>query len=147
MDSLKTLFAESYIEVPESKIDLFDELSEEVDTVKESLEASEKEKAELAEQVEKLTRSKVLSEASSDLASTQASKLSELTTEIEYVSEEVFTEKVKTIKESLFNSTVKTEESSGVAEGSTETVIEGVTDSSADMPKSMQAYLKALSNK
>ena len=147
MDSLKTLFTESYIEVPESKVDLFDELSEEVDTVKESLEASEKEKAELAEQVEKLTRSKVISEASSDLAATQASKLSELTTEIEYVSEEVFTEKVKTIKESLFNSTAKEEESSDVVEGSTETVIEGVTDPSADLPKSMQAYLKALSNK
>jgi len=144
MGSLKSLFTESYIEVPESKVDLFDELSEEVDTVKESLEASNKEKAELAEQVETLIRAKVIAEASTDLASTQASKLTELTEEIEYVSEEVFADKVKTIKESLFSTIEESQEEK--SEGSTETIIEGASED-ANVSNSMKAYLKTLSNK
>ena len=100
--SLKGVFTEHYIEVPDSKKDLVDQLSNEIDELKESFEAKEAETKFLVESVESLTRSKILSEESGSLVDTQAAKLLDLVEDIEFVSEETFRKKVTTIKESFF---------------------------------------------
>jgi len=151
MHALQGVFTEHYIEVPESKVDLVDELAEQVTEIKESLANAEAEKSQLAEQVELLQREKIISEASADLASTQASKLSSLVEETEFVDAETFAAKVETIKEGFFNESTKTEEV--LAESKTEdsaqtevkTIVEGETDPNAKLPKDMQKYVKHLS--
>ena len=64
-------------------------------------------KTELAKQVEILQREKVITEATSDLASTQASKLSSLVEEAEFVDVETFAAKVATIKEGFFKDSLR----------------------------------------
>ena len=55
MTSLKDLFTESYIEVPESKVDLVDELAAEVEELEASNDAISKQ-MEMQEELEELKR-------------------------------------------------------------------------------------------
>jgi hypothetical protein len=56
----------------------------------------------LLEELQVLRREKIIAEASSDLADTQAAKLAELVEDTEFVDTETFTAKVATIKEAYF---------------------------------------------
>jgi hypothetical protein len=106
MNSLKDLFTESYIEVPESKVDLVDELAETVEELEEKLNSSTGKQIEMAEELETLKREKVIREASKDLAETQVEKLKGLVEDIDFEDEETFTKKVATVKESYFKKSV-----------------------------------------
>ena len=148
MKALQSTFTEHYIEVPDSKVDLVDELSEEVTEMKESLANAEAEKSELASQVVTLQREKIISEASTDLASTEAGKLSSLVEDTEFVDADTFSAKVATIKEGFFKESNQSEElvesqDSTVTE--TQTIVEGAVDPQAKLPKDMAKYVQHLS--
>jgi len=149
MHALQGVFTEHYIEVPESKVDLVDELAEQVTEIKESLASAEAEKAELASQVELLQREKIIAEASVDLASTQAGKLASLVEEAEYVDAETFAAKVATIKEGFFKESETTtetlSESEETAQTEVKTIVEGEVSEEAKLPKDMAKYVKHLS--
>jgi len=144
MGSLKDLFVESYIEVPEAKTDLFDELEKESLEVKESLEIATNEVADLSEKVEELTRAKILAEQTRDLASTQVEKMKALTEEVEFVSEEAFAEKVATIKGSVFKSSSKSEDIVEDTHSETEVIVEGESGINENVSNDMKKYLSAL---
>ena len=111
MNSLKDLFTESYIEVPESKVDLVDDLAEQVEELETQLNTSTANAIEMTEKLETLQREKIINEASRDLADTQVEKLKSLVAEVEFNDEETFAKKVATVKESYFNKTKKIAES------------------------------------
>ena len=111
MNSLKDLFTESYIEVPESKVDLVDDLAEQVEELETQLNTSTANAIEMTEKLETLQREKIINEASRDLADTQVEKLKTLVAEVEFNDEETFAQKVATVKESYFNKTKKIAES------------------------------------
>ena len=102
MNKLKDVFTESYIEVPESKIDLVDELSEQVEELEEALNARTEEALEQAKAIEDFTRAAIVAEAAKDLPDTQAEKLAGLVESIDFEDEETFTKKVATVKEAHF---------------------------------------------
>ena len=102
MNGLKDLFVENYIEVPEGKVDLVDDLAEQVEELEEKLNKSTAQAMEVSEELETLKREAIIREASKDLAETQVEKLKTLAGDIDFVSEEAFTTKVATIKESYF---------------------------------------------
>ena len=112
MNSLKDLFTESYIEVPEAKVDLVDELAAQVDELEEANNDVIKKNIEMTEELEELKRDKVIAEASEGLAATQVEKLKKLAEDVDFESEETFAKKVATIKESYF--TKKTTESADI---------------------------------
>ena len=112
MNSLKDLFTESYIEVPEAKVDLVDELAAQVDELEEANNDVIKKNIEMTEELEVLKREKVIAEASEGLAATQVEKLKKLAEDVDFESEETFAKKVATIKESYF--TKKTTESADI---------------------------------
>jgi hypothetical protein len=151
MKALQNTFTEHYIEVPDGKVDLVDELAEECSTIKESLANAEAEKAELSQKVEELSREKIISEASVDLASTQAAKLENLLEEVKYEGAESFETKVATIKESFFNeSTSEADEVSDTVDtANTEikTIVEGEEhiDPMSKLPADMAKYVSHLS--
>ena len=102
MNKLKDVFTESYIEVPESKIDLVDELSDQVEELEEALNVRTEEALEQAKTIEDYKRAAIVAEASKDLPDTQAEKLASLVESIDFDDEETFTKKVATIKEAHF---------------------------------------------
>lgn len=109
MGKLKDLFVESYIDVPESKVDLVDELAEQVSELEEALNAQTGETIALSEEIEVLKRDAIIAEATRGLADTQVEKVKELVEGIDFESEESFAKKVATIKESYFSQKVKQE--------------------------------------
>jgi len=137
MNSLKDLFTESYIEVPESKVDLVDDLADEVKELEEQLNKETEKNIEMKEALEELVRKDIIREASKDLAETQVAKLESLAEGVEFEGPEEFATKIATLKESYFKSDAV---ESVVAE-------ESEDDSEADaveINESMAQYLTAI---
>ena len=147
MKALHGVFTEHYIEVPDSKVDLVDELSEEVTSVKESLADAEEQNKVLVEEIEKLHRVQILAEASSDLATTQAAKLSSLVEEVKFEDAATFAAKVATIKEGFFSDSDSSEEELTESSDSqnVKTIVEGQVDANSKMSSDMQRYVSTLS--
>lgn len=120
MTKLKDLFTESYIEVPESKVDLVDELAQANEELEEQFNQAMAKSLELSEQLESLKRDAIIREHSRDLAETQVEKLKSLVEDIDFEDDDTFATKVKTIKESYFTKKADTsasEEVTGVEVG------------------------------
>ena len=148
MKSLKTLFEENYVEVPESKVDLYDELEEEATQLKEDV-AKFKDIADtLADRVDDLNREKILSEATKDLAETQTAKLLKLAEGVEFDGE--FTKNVETLKKFYFTGEGETltEETQETEEETVETIVEGADveeeTSEAPVDPAMASYMETL---
>lgn len=136
MNNLKELFVESYIEVPESKVDLVDELAASVEELEEKLNSQTGSVLEMREKLEEYQRETVVRESARDLADTQVEKLRSLVSSLDFEDEESFAEKVKTVKESYFKKEVT----------STEEVIEEDWDSESTVETNsiMNQYLSAI---
>jgi len=136
MNGLKDLFIENYIEVPESKVDLVDDLAEQVETLEEKLNTATAQAIEISESLETYKRSAIIREAAKDLAETQVEKLEALVADIDFVSEDTFASKVATIKESYFSKTT-----AGIVSEEVEEV-EG--DSIVETSDAMARYVSAI---
>ena len=112
MNKLKDLFTESYIQVPEGKTDMVEELADTVDDLEGKLNKATDDAINMAEELENFRREAVIREASKDLADTQVEKLTQLVDNIDYEDQETFAKKVATVKESYFktNKVADTEE-------------------------------------
>ena len=122
MEKMKDLFTESYIDVPESKVDLVDELAESVDELETKLNEQTQKVIDTTVELEGYKRNTIIREATRDLAETQVEKLKSLVEDVDFGSEEIFAEKVNTIKESYFSKTIKEEVSQEIAEEADQTV-------------------------
>ena len=103
MSKLKDLFVESYVEVPESKVDLFDELTAANEELEETANSAVVKAMKLAEELETYKRDAIIREATKGLAETQVAKLTSLVEDIDFEDEATFAQKVKTIRESYFS--------------------------------------------
>tara|TARA_B100001057_G_C22742178_1_gene908243 strand:- start:44 stop:1192 length:1149 start_codon:yes stop_codon:yes gene_type:complete len=106
MTSLQAVFKEHYIEVPEGKEDLIDDLAEQVSELEESLNKSTEENISLNSQVHSFEKDAIIRDASSGLAETEAEKLSKLAEDVEFDTKDSFQQKVDTIKQSYFKGEV-----------------------------------------
>lgn len=137
MNNLKDLFTESYIEVPESKVDLVDELAAEVEELEEAHNTAVAKTLEMQEELETYKRNAIIAEAAEGLVATQAEKLKKLAEDLDFDDAETFAEKVATIKESYFTKTVS--ESADIEEEATDD-----NDVSAVTSDTMAQYLSAI---
>ena len=106
MNNLKDLFTESYIEVPESKVDLVDELSESVEELETALNETTAKSIEMQGELEELKRDAIVREHASGLAETQVEKLKKLAEDLDFEDWDTFSTKVVQIKESYFTKKV-----------------------------------------
>ena len=137
MDGLKDLFVESYVEVPESKVDLVDDLAEQVEELEDALNSQTAKNIEMTEELELFQRYEVIREHAHGLAETEVEKLAALAEDLDFVDEETFSAKVKTIKESYFTKEVKTAEVG-------DDLVEDTADNSVEVSSVMDSYLQAL---
>ena len=148
MKALQGVFTEHYIEVPDSKVDLVDQLSDEVTSVKESLADVNEKNVALAEELETLHREKILSEATADLASTQVAKLASLIEEVDFVDADTFASKVAVIKEGFFSDSDSKEEeviTESTDSTNVKTIVEGEIDPNSKLSNDMKRYISTLS--
>jgi len=134
MNKLKDLFVESHIEVPEDKVDLVDELADNVEELEAKLNESTERSIQMAEELETYKRESVIREATKDLAETQVEKLKSLAENVDFDDEETFAKKVAQLKESYFSKTAKTQED----------IVEDDDSPIVESTGSMESYLKAI---
>ena len=144
MTSLKDTFVNHYIEMPEGKTDMFDEISQQNCELAEDVDAKQAKIDELSEQIVSLEKAQIVSELSEGLATTQVAKFKELTEDIAWESPEAFTKKAKVIRESYFAQ--KKVEESEVKKANTETTTQVVVEEveeQTDENSLMSRYIKA----
>ena len=133
---LKQVFSENFIDVPEEKVDLVDEMTEQLDTMEKKLNSQIEENVALTKEIGGYIKNGIVTELSDGLSVAQKEKFASLTDAVEFENEESFREKVKTIRESYFNN--------GKPEATT--VSEDVeVDASTQVEGTMGAYVNALS--
>jgi len=133
--SLHSLFEENYIEVPDSKVDLVDELALQVEELEEKFNKTTEDAMAIAEELQQYKREAIIREHSRDLAETQVEKLKSLVENVDFESEASFSKKVATVKESYFSKTITTEDiSEGTDDG----------DAPANVSGIMEQYLTAI---
>jgi len=145
INGLKKLFEEHYVEVPEDKFDVVEELANRLDEMEDKLNEEVASNIVAQQDIEELQREKIISESSNDLADTQVEKLKALLEDVDFENVENFVEKVSTLKESYFG--IKTLEA--VSDDSTvvseDADFSGKGDVAQPMNESMSKYTSALS--
>lgn len=136
MEKMKDLFVESYIDVPESKVDLVDELADQVEELEERLNDQTGESIKIYEELEQYKRDAIVTEAARGLADTQVEKLKGLVENLDFDDAVSFASKVETIKESYFSKQIN--EDTGVVDEEPEQTVE--------VSSTMDSYLQAIRN-
>ncbi len=138
MSKLKDVFVESYIEVPESKVDLVDGLQEQVEELEGALNTRTEEAMKQAQVIENFERQSVIAEASKDLPDTQAEKLAGLVESIDFDDTESFAKKVAIVKETHFAAPAV---ESVIAE---DTEVDADDADTTEISETMASYLSAI---
>jgi len=99
---LKDLFKEHYIDVPEEKYNVLDDLTNQNKKLEDKLNEQIEKNVELSKKVSDADRSSIVAEISDDLADTEKEKFTSMAENVEYDSADKFREKLETIKESYF---------------------------------------------
>lgn len=102
MTKLKQVFVESYIDVPDSKIDLVDDMAAQVSELEETVNSQIEQMMEMHNKVSEFERADVIREHSDGLAQSEIEKFNSLIENIEFESIESFSAKLQTVKESYF---------------------------------------------
>ena len=137
MIGLKSLFEEHYISIPDEKVDVVEGMADSIREMEAKLDEQVKANVKLQSRLNETARKNIVNEVSDGLADTQKDKLAALAESLEFTTEEEFSKKVTTIKESYF--TEKTVTQSEVAD---ETPVEGASDK--DISPAMAQYLDAM---
>ena len=144
---LKDLFKEHYIDVPEEKYNVLDDLTNQAKKLEEKLNEQFEKNVVLSKKVSEAEKVKIIDEVSSDLADTEKEKFNSMAENVEYDSAEKFKEKLETIKESYFpktriaEATSKADEVDAVAANAP---IESSTDAMAAYTAAITKNLKSV---
>jgi len=133
---LKNLFEEHYISIPDDKVDAVESMANSIREMEERLDEQVKSNVKLQERLNESARKEILNTVSEGLADTQKDKLAALAEGVEFTTEEEFSKKVKTIKESYFKEGTVTQ-----SEVADETPVEGVDN---DLNPAMASYVDAM---
>jgi len=107
IDGLKNLFTEHYIDIPEEKVDIVEELAEKCNELEISLNEEMNHNIELKKALTEQIKIEAIYTACEGLTQTQVEKLKSLAESIEFTTDGEFNNKLATLKESYFQVPVK----------------------------------------
>jgi len=138
---LKSLFKEHYIDVPEEKYNVLEDLTNQGKELEAKLNEQIEKNVNLTKEVSEFHKTKAILDVTADLAETEKEKFVSMAENVEYDSAEKFREKLETIKESYFPKT-KIEETASKDEVDSVAANEPAIEASSD---AMAAYTAAIS--
>jgi len=153
LNGMKGLFEQNFIQVPEEKIDLMDELSDENEELRDEVNEQVAENMELRKEILALRCDDIFESYCDGLADTQVEKLRTLAEGIEFDSEELFEEKLAVLKESYFGNARRVKAPAPVTENLIEEIILDSGDDEQEIAEEttvnpiMQHYTSALARK
>ena len=136
MAGLKNLFVEHYIEVPEEKTDLVEELAATVASQEEALAEQVKKNEELNKALNESKAQEVLRKICEGLTEVQVAKIKSLAEGVEFTTEGEYSQKLAVIRENYFPTGKKTSEAP-------KALVE--TEAQPEVSNSMDYYVKAIS--
>ena len=140
MTGLRGLFNENYIDIPEEKVDLVDELASKVTDLESSINEEMERNIVLRKELVESQKSVILSASCADLTESQAVKLSSLSEGVEFEDEVAFAAKLEVIKENYF-----TKEEVVVEEVIVDDEPLELAEENTPVDPGMSAYLNAIS--
>ena len=143
LKGMKDLFVESYVEVPENKVDVVAEMTEELTNKSEALDEAIDTNIELKKELVGMKKAQIVIECTDGLADTQMDKLNDLLEMVDFEDAVQFTGRVKSIVETYFK------KSSNGENLNEEKTVEGEEHNSENLneedEKLMSSYVEALS--
>ena len=136
ISGLKSLFEEHYVDIPDEKYDILGQQSAQIDELEAKLNEQIEKSASLKSEKDVLVRESVFATVASDLADTEIEKFKSLAEDVEFTTEESFSEKLETLKESYFPKATTVAESVDAVEENGQ---------SFDTTGAMSAYMNAIS--
>jgi hypothetical protein len=130
---LKNLFEEHYINIPDEKVDVLEGITEDLCKMEERLDEQVKRNIELQNRLNESAKKIIVNQISEGLVDTQKDKLASLAEGVEFTTEEDFSKKLNTIKESYFPK-----------EGAPKVVADETPVESEEVTPAMAAYLQAM---
>ena len=133
IEGLKKLFVEHYVEVPEDKYNVVDELANRLDEMEAKVDAEVQKNMDINEELENLKRQNVVKEACEDLSDSQKEKMVSLSNGVDFTDQADFEEKIAEIKEAYFgvdSETIAEETVQEEGNGDFDTEVEKVLDPS-----------------
>ena len=145
---LKSLFKEHYIDVPEEKYNVLDDLTNQTKDLESKLNEQIEKNVNLSKEVSDLHKREAIAEVSEDLTDTETEKFISMAENVEFESSEKFKEKLETIKESYFPKTKSevAEENSVDSVAANEPAVEASSDAMAAYTAAISKNLKALNS-
>ena len=143
---LKSLFKEHYIDVPEEKYNVLDDLTNQTKDLESKLNEQIEKNVNLSKEVSDLHKREAIAEISEDLTDTETEKFVSMAENVEFDSAEKFKEKLETIKESYFPKTKSevTEQDSVDSVAANEPAVEASSDAMAAYTAAISKNLKAI---
>lgn len=109
ISGLRQLFAENYIDIPEDKISVVEELGSKVESLEARLNEEIDRNVKLNKSLNESKKYEVLSNACDGLTNTQAEKLKSLAEGVEFTTANEFTTKISTLRENYFPTSVNSQ--------------------------------------
>jgi|TARA_B100001059_G_scaffold23624_1_gene18968 hypothetical protein len=131
---LKQVFVENYIDLPEEKVDVVEEIQTQLDVMETKLNESIEENVELNKSVGTYIKNGIVTEIAEGLSLAQREKIVSLAEAVEFENEESFRAKVSTLRESYFSTKPEVT-----------TVTEDVQVENLPVGDAMAAYAQAIS--
>lgn len=113
---LKNLFAEHYIDIPEEKVNLIDELTEKVVDLESKLNEEIEKSVSYRKELIEAKKSEITHEICDGLTATQVEKIKSLAEGVEFSTEDEYKSKLETIRENYFPTGVKKADASQLHE-------------------------------
>jgi len=140
ISGLKKLFEEHYIDVPDEKEDVFENLVVEVAELEEKLDEQTEKHMETVKELNTYKAAHIFKTISEGMVDTDVEKLAELTEDVEYDTDEQYKEKLNIIKNSYFKSDKKEVDDNKKTAGTNNPVADGKSDARMD------SIMSAISN-
>lgn len=142
MTGMKSLFEQHYIEIPEDKLDTFEDLANRLTVTEKRMNEQFETNIDLRRQLTEMRKTLLIKNITEGMTTTDADKLLELAEDLSYSSDESFISKLKTIKESYF----ETKKPKTISYGSpvSSSPIEYLDESTEYHSPAMEQYLKVL---
>ena len=142
---LRQLFEDHAIDIPDSDIDVVQEMAAEIETLQAALEEQTNETIDLKLQLEQIESSAIVEEISEGLTDSQKDRLVSLAEDITYENLDELRDKLAVIKENFFGNTNKSKKTLTENVFDDEALDEDTTEKPVFSNPAMKAYAEAIS--
>lgn len=137
---LRNLFVEHYIDIPEEKVDVIEELSQEIESLRENLNDALNTNIEMKKKIDEAKKVETILSVCEGLTATQVEKMKTLAEGVDFTAVGEFREKLEILKENYFSNKVQDQQSVTLFEAA-----EPVHYEEQEVPAHMQQYVNAIS--